>query len=268
VGLVVLVSLASVDRTLASWLIGHRWDALVVFQHHTLFEDGVFGGSDFGLFFQIGCGVIAFFGFWIFRFLRRFKATRWSAEGQLQIRRFCLFVTLSSIYSGVFLVQGIKFAWGRARPHLVFGPSPELYTDWYAMGVLSITDGRYPGSFPSGHVASASAFIGLVYLFGPRPKGLRRLAVVLVIVFCFLSWLAMSVARVMGRDHWPTDCIAAGVLTMLSYAVFAELILFQQSEPGRLLSLGAQRAVVRLFVWSLGLVLLVWGVRETLLLFG
>lgn len=269
-GLALLVSMAPFDRQISELLIQHRWTSFVRFQHHTLFEDGVFGGSDLGLFFQIACSLVALFGGVLAHKLG------WVAPRIERMRRFCLFVMLSSVYSGVILVQGLKFAWGRARPYVVFDRDPALYSDWYVFGQLSLFDGRYPGSFPSGHVASSAAFVGLAYVWA----GQRKLAApswfwskCAVVAFCFVSWLAMSVARVMGRDHWPTDCLAAGLLVLLSYAFFAELMLTPSNgivlsaDDGWIVPVATWRHLAAIFGFSVLGVLFLWAMREGALAF-
>ena len=266
VGLVALFAVAPIDRQLAQYAIDHRWRDFAAFQHHTLFEDGIFGGSDFGLFFQILCGAFFLMG-WS-------KLKRSSVEWQQRwgaLHRLCFFVTVSSIYSGVVLVQGLKFAWGRARPYLVLGSEPQLYTPWYEFGPLSILDGRYPGSFPSGHVASAAAFVGLLYAIQWKRLRSGRLLGFLVLCGCCVSWFAMGLARVMGRDHWPSDCLAAGLLVTWSYVFFWQLIWPQgnsQSAAGHgsgdepWLTKELWQSIGRVFAVSLAVIFILWAGRE------
>jgi hypothetical protein len=78
----------------------------------------------------------------------------------------------------------------------------------------------------------------------------------------------MSVARVMGRDHWPTDCLAAGLLTLLSYAWFAALFRLQEDTIGNAktfpspIAAFTYRAVLNTFLITLTVVLSIWGIRE------
>lgn len=265
-----LVAMGPFDKQLSLWAKANSWDSFVAFQHHNIFEDGIVGGSDFGLFMQILAGIVAILG-WIFPALRGERnCPQASRELRQRVHRICSFIMLSSVYSGLLLIQGLKFALGRARPYFVFGHGPDSYTTWYEFGVHSIFDGRYPGSFPSGHVASASAFFALLFIF-PARTAAHKFWTAMLFVLCFFSWAAMSVARVMGRDHWPTDCIAAGLLSLLSFAWFASLFRIQEyTSEGPNSSPSPPTpttywAVFRAAAFTLAIVLSIWGIREILL---
>jgi membrane-associated phospholipid phosphatase len=74
--------------------------------------------------------------------------------------------------------------------------------------------------FPSGHATAAAAYFGaLIYLAGPlrrRRRALLRTGAVLMI-------LAVGVARVMLRAHWPSD-VLGGMAFGLALASAAALI--------------------------------------------
>ena len=74
--------------------------------------------------------------------------------------------------------------------------------------------------FPSGHATAAAAFFGAwLYLAEDlRPRGRRLLRVVAVI-----SMLAVGVARVMLRAHWPSD-VLGGLALGLALASAAAII--------------------------------------------
>jgi membrane-associated phospholipid phosphatase len=262
-----MIMVGHFDRQLSLWAKANSWDSFVAFQHHNIFEDGILGGSDFGLIMQIAAGVVTILG-WLFPKLRGERdCPQESRAIRQRMHKICAYISISSVYSGLLLIQGLKFALGRARPYYVFGQDPDAYTEWFKFGVHSIFDGRYPGSFPSGHVASASAFFALLFLFPARTTK-QKIGATILFVACFVSWIAMSIARVMGRDHWPTDCLASGLLTLLSYAWFAALFGFQNDTTDNTGDAAAPvmavtySAVIRVFIATLILVLSIWGVRE------
>ena len=264
---IAIIVVGQFDRQISLWAKANSWDSFVAFQHHNIFEDGIIGGSDIGLFMQIAAGLVVILG-WLFPTVRgERECPQESRAIRQRVHKICAYISLASIYSGLLLIQGIKFALGRARPYYVFGQDPNAFTEWYQFGVHSIFDGRYPGSFPSGHVASASAFFALLFLFPARTTKQKIWTAVLFLA-CFASWGAMSIARVMGRDHWPTDCLAAGLLTLLSYAWFAALFGMQQDTSGSATLLPTPvaaftyRAVLNTFLVTLTVVLSIWGIRE------
>jgi membrane-associated phospholipid phosphatase len=268
--MIAIIVIGPFDRQLSLWAKANSWDAFVAFQHHNIFEDGILGGSDFGVIMQIAAGIVFILGCLFPKLRGERECPQESRALRQRAHRICAYISLASLYSGLLLIQGFKFALGRARPYYVFGQDTDAYTEWFEFGVHSIFDGRYPGSFPSGHVASASAFFALLFIFPARTTK-QKIWTALLFLACFVSWGAMTIARVMGRDHWPTDCLASGLLTLLSFAWFAALFGFQTdthdnaSNTATPVTAATYSAVIRAFVATFILVLSIWGIREILL---
>lgn len=180
------------------------WEAYGWFMERSLFDDGVFGGSDVGVLYVLACLVV-----WLAltmragfeRYVRRRPAAGpggfWHGA-----RRFTGFVTLTGLVCGVFAVHGLKTLAGRARPGRVF-ESPELFTDWFRPGADFLSGAA--SSFPSGHT-------GAVMLLVTLPYGLRYV-LPRVSVWLFVAVLAGAYAMALGRmiadHHWLSDTLAS-----------------------------------------------------------
>ena len=255
-----LFAVTPFDQELSRYFALHYQKTFVTFQSQSLFEGSGFGGSDLGLFFQISCSL------YLIQFLA-FK--RSNCNRDLKIARFCAFVALSSLYYAVIFIHGLKFAVGRARPYLVFGEFPHWYSDWFEAGALSILNGNFAGSFPSGHSASVSSFFALLFIVptfsANRRNVLSRFYPCIMFLSCFMLWALMAIARVMGRDHWPTDCVASALFVFLSYAFFAKKFELGTKKPmTSVLPAGALKSYCRVLTFSLLVILLFWISRETI----
>ncbi len=243
------------DQAWVLWLHENRWPAFADFQDRSLFAGGALGGSDISLLFQVGCG-LAFLGAVVSPSVRlRLGSAR---------RAFCGLVFFSALYSGV-VVQGLKFAWGRARPYIVFDDDLKLYSDWYEPGLHTLEMGRYVGSFPSGHSVSAAAFFALLYwhpLCRPHVP-LQRFLQVLLFLAAVLFWLLMCLARPMTRDHFLTDCLASGVVGALSLVLVSRCMRQQEaSSPVSVAWSFQARPLIRLFSVTFSVIVLVGVLRE------
>lgn len=218
--LVLAFAVAPYDREIVLYLNSLDWGAFSQFQEQTLFDDGRFGGSDISLLFQLV--------FLVMSLLSLIPSV--AARISVPLRRFALFVSLTTVYTGGILVQVIKFAWGRARPYIVFDDDGSLYSNWYEMGMHTLADGRFAGSFPSGHTASASIFFALMYLPIPmsRPQVVVLRAVIFLFAFAFFALMALG--RTMIRAHFLTDCLLSGVVVLLSLALFADWLGLSKRE--------------------------------------
>ena len=73
-------------------------------------------------------------------------------------------------------------------------------------------------SFPSGHVVTAVAFFGLLFLLAPVVVR-RRLPRLLLQGFCLFVVLGMGPASVYTGAHWPSDVLGSYVLSALYLAL-------------------------------------------------
>jgi len=83
--------------------------------------------------------------------------------------------------------------------------------------------------FPSGHATAAAAYFGAVaYLAGSLPRPLP----VAVRLCALLAVVAVAVARVVLRAHWPSDALG-GVALGLALASAAAMLASAQPAAGR-----------------------------------
>ena len=103
-----------------------------------------------------------------------------------------LFLTIAL---SVVLVQAIKFALGRAHPHLV--------EHFYAFHFSLFSPDAAVASFPSGHATTAFAAAAVMAIFVPRGQ-----------IAFFIAALAISFSRVASGVHFPSDVLGGMVLGM------------------------------------------------------
>ena len=142
---------------------------------------------------------------------------------------------LGHLVLSVAIVHGLKAGLSRARPHKVL-ENPELYSHWYQLN-SSMSGWNSQGSFPSGHVASTFLFVILADLISSRnPKcsfGIKAAS------WCSAFGLVslMAAARILGKDHWPTDVWASIGLGALSWSLIRRLA-FEDSSSSQHKSFG------------------------------
>lgn len=210
------------DAVLSAWLVKHSWQAFAAFQDRSLFEDGVIGGSDFGLLLQIG-SVVAFVFHWVSDRSGLYKPG-W--------KRFNAAFALSSLHIGM-LVHGLKLTWARARPYVVASSDVDAYSPWFRPGRLSLVGSDFNGSFPSGHSAAAAAFFALVFYVPSSFQSCPSLYRFCAFSLAFFSWGSMLIARPMSRAHYVTDCLASGIIVVFSLTLFNQI--FGLGRAGRFL---------------------------------
>jgi len=105
-----------------------------------------------------------------------------------------------SVFSGLFtrfiLTDLIRYFFYRPRPFVVFEIEPLFYHVGKA-------------SFPSGHASFFFALSTIIYFYNKKAG----------YIFFFFSFL-ISIARVMGGVHWPSDIIFGALLGILTSTIF------------------------------------------------
>jgi membrane-associated phospholipid phosphatase len=120
------------------------------------------------------------------------------------------FVLASALVTGIYLVHGLKWIIGRARPDLVL-QHKAAFSHWFAFGPLFVTDGVFYGSFPSGHTSQAFLLMAVAFVLAGDPLAGKPIRIlgwlwgVLALVFS----LAMGVARCMTLSHWLSDILGS-----------------------------------------------------------
>jgi len=195
--LVAMALLARVDFEWTIWLSRNRVDCWGDFMRRTMFEGGVFGGSDPGILLM----VLPSIGYFLSRPQSRFRLLwRW--------RPYLGFIFFTSLVTGLGLVHSLKWMVGRARPYLVIEKGLP-FSHWFEFGPLHVSDGIFFGSLPSGHTATAIVMISFSYILaGNRSHSLRLKAAgwiwgLLVLVYALL----MAIGRSMTLDHWLSDSV-------------------------------------------------------------
>jgi membrane-associated phospholipid phosphatase len=107
-------------------------------------------------------------------------------------------MTLAGAAGGA-IVQLLKFAVGRTRPELWFGPFHHARAS--------------ASSFPSGHTLGAFALAG-VLIFNAQSKTLRIVAALLA--------LSVAASRVLAFRHWTSDVTASAAIGLIVAAIMRE----------------------------------------------
>ncbi len=198
VTIAVMAALPAVDQQWTVALHEHKDRALIEVMGRSLFEGDAPGANDLVIFYLLGT-LIAYYLGW-----RRPKI-----QGTLAWRPHTGFMICSAFMGGIYLVHGLKWMVGRARPGLVLDGWP--FTQWYEFGPHFITEGIYRGSFPSGHTAQAFFLMALAYALAGDPTRRRmvRAAGGLIGIAVVTYTLAMGAARCMSFSHWLSDVVGS-----------------------------------------------------------
>jgi len=99
------------------------------------------------------------------------------------------------------IVEIVRFFWDRARPFEVLAHIQQLL------------DHDREGSFPSGHAAFFFALAAFISFYYPRTS-----------ILFFTAAAAISVSRVIGGIHWPSDIIAGALVGILTSFICRALL--------------------------------------------
>lgn len=180
----VVVSIAFVDRPLALYLYAEGPDV------HVLFNRVAVLGEGWG---------------WLVLFGLAFVALHWGGElprlrpiapRMRALATVPAFLFVSNAAAGL-VVDLLKIGFGRARPKLLF--SGDLYGfTWF---------GWTPDywSFPSGHTTTFVALMTALWCLWPRH-----------LLFYILAGAIVAAARVIGGAHYPSDVMAATLIAVLT----------------------------------------------------
>lgn len=168
------------------------------FMGRTVFEGNLPGANDLVSFFMIAAIVVYISGG--IKGDRRIGAWRPHAG----------FVITSGLIIGLFMVHGLKYLVGRARPSMVINENWP-YSLWFVFGPHAITEGTFNASFPSGHTAHAFILMAGAYLLAGDPLATRTARTTGWIwgALALLYTAAMGVARCASQHHWLTDILGS-----------------------------------------------------------
>lgn len=99
---------------------------------------------------------------------------------------------LAAVFSRFFVTEIIRFFWERSRPFI-------------ENNVNLLLEHSASPSFPSGHAAFFFGFSSMVYFYDKKTGSIFLVASTLV-----------SLARVYGGIHWPSDILAGAVVGIAS----------------------------------------------------
>ncbi len=216
-GVLAMIPVTLHDYTWTVYLSEHRHEGFKNFMANSIFELEPIGGSDFPVLL-----LIAVLGLYLLSYLPSLRSpTARKAFGipirllerypnfinrLIRWRPYLGFMLIASICILVYTIHPIKWLVGRPRPRVVFG-GEHPFSAWYLMGSHFISEGKYSGSFPSGHTASAFAFMVLAYVLAgtPQPRKWKILGYG-VGFFAILLAILMAISRSMANAHWVTDC--------------------------------------------------------------
>jgi len=199
IALLVMAGVTIVDKEWTIALSHHRLPQLVAFMEDSIFEGEPLGANDIVIFLLLAA-VMAYYAAW-----------RWPGLGKISVwRPQTGFILTSALVTGIYLVHGLKWIMGRARPDLVL-EHKAAFSHWFAFGPLFVTDGVFYGSFPSGHTSQAFLLMAAAFVLVGDPlagKPVRILGWLWGILALVFS-LAMGTARCMTLSHWLSDILGS-----------------------------------------------------------
>jgi membrane-associated phospholipid phosphatase len=215
VGAASMAVITPYDIDLTAWLFAQKSQGFVDLMSESMFELERFGGGDLIVWYSVICVVLYLCSSLIDydcssrRILNPLQTTLlvrpgladWLRRNRLRLE----FLVVSIFCCSTLMVKLLKWTMARPRPKKYFWGTRPFY-EWWEVGPYFLDEGTYRASFPSGHTASAITLMGLVYVlwFSFEKSGQRRLGTALFL-FTAVFVLAMAIARVMTRAHWPTD---------------------------------------------------------------
>lgn len=196
-GLIAMAVVTPYDVPWTKWLSENGWHSVARFMDQSAFEGEPFGGGDIATIFII-VAICAYSFTWHVPISKRMVAWR---------PYFGIILAMGLLYE-VGFVHGLKYMAGRARPNVVWADT-HAFSAWYEFGNHFITEGRYRGSFPSGHTALAFIVVVPAYLLiadrsHARSTRMAGFALgVAALAYCGL----MAACRSMSHSHWVSDCV-------------------------------------------------------------
>lgn len=254
----------AVDRSWTLKLNAHKWPGLEQWMNRSVFKGDVIGINDMVIFYLLGVVLVYYLG-WRSR----------PGNPMTALRPQCGFVLTSALIGAVYLVQGLKWMVGRARPAEVLSEGWP-YSHWFAFGPHFVTEGIFSGSFPSGHTAQIFILMTLAYALAADPGSGRtaRIAGWVWGAACLVLGSAMAAARCMSLSHWLSDCLGSivfgWIVTHLVYFYLLNVPQQRQYIHTRGTSpevplVWEVRLCLYLFAATLGIMALVIGTRALMI---
>lgn len=255
-----MLLLARFDYAWTLFLREHRWRTLKDILARSLFEGEGLGAGDPVVFFLIGMTLLYYLS--------------WRQPGRAFIQRWrpqLGFGVSSAVICGIYLVHGLKWIMGRARPYEVIKHDLP-YSPWYAFGPHFVTDGIYHGSFPSGHTIQVFLLFCMAYMLaGDRRNAPRlRLAGRLWAAVALTYALVMGAGRCMSLSHWISDVVGGILLAWLVMHLLYYRVLNVPGQSAYFEGHGCHRIAPAvwelrlccwLLPWTLGLMAVAFGTR-------
>ncbi|MGK0291345.1 MAG: membrane-associated phospholipid phosphatase [bacterium] len=257
--LILMGGISIYDYEWTYFLWKHSWPSFARFMDQSVFQGKAFGGTDSIIFIFIG---VLFSYFWF----NRTNAT----PLQIRFRPIIGYLFLSASTAGLAIVHSLKWSIGRARPYLVFDQKFE-FSSWFSFGGHYITQGKYSGSFPSGHTATAVMLLTLAYALIGNPKSSQKTKYLgyLVGFVSLLFGILMAISRSMANRHWISDGVGSIGLVWITLHLLFYLVLKipQQIEDLELLQKDAPafwegKLCFFGFLCTLGIVSFLFGIRS------
>jgi len=255
-----LAAVVPVDRAWTAALAATPHPSFTDFMRRTLFQGDWPGASDPPVLL-----LLALFAAYLAA--QRARAPAWLRRWRPQMG----FLVVSALGAGLGVVHSLKWLTGRARPKYVLdGRLP--YSDWFEPGPLTLADGIYRGSFPSGHTAAVFLFMALAYMLAGNPAApaARRALGVAAGALALALAGAMTLANAMEGMHWVSDAVGSvGLVWLVIHALYYWVLQVPRQEarpapPGQRPTAGDYWELVFCwwgFVTLLGVVLAGLGLR-------
>lgn len=204
-GSLAMIVATKFDITWTQFAHSHRIMWYSLFMNESLSNGNQLGAVDFVYALIVIPSAILYFLSWFFCLFPHNKQVPFLIEKIISMRPYLGFLVTSAFCSAFLFVHATKQIVGRARPWDVFY-SNIPYSEWYELGPLFITQGKFSGSFPSGHTAIASLIITLVYITLDTKRN-SKLFSGLLLAFSLVFAGGMGISRMMSASHWATDVI-------------------------------------------------------------
>ncbi len=213
--LAIMAGAALVDRDWTVALSRHASPKLVAFMGDSIFEGEALGANDLVIFLLLGTVTIYTMG-WRRPGIKRIAACRPEAG----------FILTSALVTGIYVVHGLKWIMGRARPDMVLAHKAS-FSHWFTFGPLFVTDGVFYGSFPSGHTAQTMLLMTVAIALAGNPLAKKHVCLIgrLWGALAIVLSLTMGVTRCMTLSHWLTDILGSiflGIIIM--YLLYSKVL--------------------------------------------
>lgn len=249
--IVTMLSLSYYDYEWTTFFRQHRNDAFRHLVENTLLKGQLPGLRDLSTLLLVGAGVL-----YLFSFIKPKTA-------KLRNLRPCCSLILISGLACLLFTHSIKNGMSRPRPKDVYAQKVE-FSSWYEFGSDIVPHSTYRASMPSGHTTMVAVLISLAYAFFLFSKNMMyKISGILILLCTLILTMVMGISRAMSA-HWVSDTIVSifGCWSII-YIVYHHIGSRKISETSQAYLLADLQFCLRLVLFFIGLLLMLWGIHAT-----